>query len=127
MTRGPVRVVVSRVQGVPTRPIYYLLLALIGLTVVVCLRTLGIILVTALLIIPASTGRQLAGRIPTMMLTAAIVSSLSAICGLILSYHFNLASGSSIVLCSAACFVASFALRRRPRKRAAVSAHEIDL
>src|SRR5439155_10406169 len=97
---------IARVEGVPTRPIYYLLLAMIGLTVIVCLRTLGIILVTALLIIPASTGRQLTRRVPTMMLAAAVVSSLSAICGLLLSFHFNLASGASIVLCSSVCFVA---------------------
>src|SRR3954469_15156267 len=68
----------ARVMGVPTRPLYYLLLALTGLTVVICLRTLGVILVTALLVIPASTGRQLARRVPTMMLTAVVVSVLSA-------------------------------------------------
>ena len=106
----------ARVVGVPTRRIYYLLLALIGLTVVICLRTLGIILVTALLIIPASTGRQLATRIPTIMLTAALVSCFSAVAGLLVSYHLNIGSGASIVLCAAACFAASLAATRRPRR-----------
>jgi manganese/iron transport system permease protein len=106
----------ARVVGVPTRPLYYLLLGLIGLTVVVCLRTLGILLVTALLVIPASTGRQLAGRVPTMMLAAVGVSCLSAVAGLLVSYHFNIGSGASIVLCAALCFAASLlASRRRAR------------
>src|SRR3954452_13075952 len=64
----------ARVMGVPTRAIYYLLLGLIGLTIIVCLRTLGVILLTALLVIPASAGLQLADRVPTMMLTAVVVS-----------------------------------------------------
>jgi manganese/iron transport system permease protein len=106
----------ARVMGVPTRPIYYLLLALIGLTIVICLRTVGVILVTALLVIPASAGRQLANRVPTMMLTAVVVSIISACGGLLLSYHLSISSGASIVLCSSVCFAASLVLsRRRPR------------
>ena len=108
----------ARVVGVPTRPIYYVLLGLIGLSVVICLRTLGIILVTALLIIPASAGRELAGRVPMMMLAAVVVSCVSALAGLLISYHFNIASGASIVLCAAACFTLSVGLgRRRPLRR----------
>ena len=106
----------ARVMGVPTRAIYYLLLGLIGLTVIVCLRTLGVILVTALLVIPASAGRQVANRVPTMMLTAVIVSSLSAFGGLLLSYHLSISSGASIVLCSALCFAVSLGIGRRPVK-----------
>jgi manganese/iron transport system permease protein len=103
----------ARVVGVPSRLLYYLLLGLIGLTVVVCLRTLGVLLVTALLVIPASAGRQLARRVPTMMLAAVAVSCLSALAGLLLSYYLNIGSGASIVLCSAACFAASLVVGRR--------------
>jgi manganese/iron transport system permease protein len=106
----------ARVLGVPTRAIYYLLLGLIGLTVIVSLRTLGVILVTALLVIPASAGRQVASRVPTMMLTAVVVSSLSAFGGLLLSYHLGISSGASIVLCSALCFAVSLGIGRRPVK-----------
>ncbi|MCC6179791.1 MAG: metal ABC transporter permease [Chloroflexi bacterium] len=102
----------ARVVGVPTRLLYYLLLGLIGLTVVISLRTLGVILVTALLVIPASAGRQLAGRIPTMMLAAVIVSILSAVAGLLVSFHLSVGSGASIVLCAAVCFALSLALGR---------------
>src|SRR4051794_38153656 len=118
----------ARVIGVPTRPLYYLLLALTGLTVVICLRTLGVILVTALLVIPASAGRQLARRVPTMMLTAVIVSILSAVAGLLLSYHFNISSGASIVLCSAVCFAVSLGLsRRRGRTESLTSLDDLNL
>ena len=109
----------ARVEGVPTRWLYYLLLGLIGLTVVVCLRTLGIILVTALLVVPASTGRQLTQRVSTMMLAAVVVSCLSAVAGLLASYYLNIGSGASIVLCSAVCFAASLLVGRRPRRRGA--------
>lgn len=107
----------ARVMGVPTRAIYYLLLGLVGLTVIVCVRTLGVILVTALLVIPASAGRQLADRVPTMMLTAGVVSCLSAFGGLLLSYHASISSGASIVLCSALCFVICLGLGRRLPQR----------
>jgi ABC-type Mn2+/Zn2+ transport system permease subunit len=103
----------ARVEGVPARALYYVLLGLIGLTVMVCLRTLGIILTTALLVIPASTGRQLASRVSRMMLAAVGVSCFSAVAGLWISYTFNVSSGASIVLSSAACFVASVAFRRK--------------
>jgi ABC-type Mn2+/Zn2+ transport system permease subunit len=103
----------ARVVGVPTRALYYLLLGLIGLTVVVCLRTVGIILVTALLVIPASAGRQFARRVSTMMLAAVVVSCFSAVVGLLVSYHFNIGSGASIVLCSAAGFALSLLAGRR--------------
>jgi ABC-type Mn2+/Zn2+ transport system permease subunit len=105
----------ARVVGLPTRQLHYLLLGLIGLTVVICLRTLGIILVTALLVIPASTGQQLAHRVSTMMLIAVVVSCFSAVGGLVLSYHFGIGSGASIVLCSAASFaIGLLASRLRP-------------
>jgi ABC-type Mn2+/Zn2+ transport system permease subunit len=103
----------ARVVGVPTRALYYLLLGLIGLTVVVCLRTVGIILVTALLVIPASAGRQFARRVSTMMLAAVVVSCFSAVVGLLVSYHFNIGSGASIVLCSAVGFALSLLAGRR--------------
>ncbi len=89
------------------------LLGLIGLTVVVCLRTLGVILVTALLVIPASAGRQVAQRVPTMMLAAVAVSCTSAVAGLLVSYHFSIGSGASIVLCASTCFVVSLGIGRR--------------
>jgi ABC-type Mn2+/Zn2+ transport system permease subunit len=51
-----------------------------------------------MLIAPAATGALFARRISTMMLIATVVGSTSTYVGLLISYHFNLAAGASIVL-----------------------------
>ena len=61
-----------------------------------------------------------------MMVTAVIVSMPQRDCGLLLSYHFNIGSGASIVLCSAVCFAVSLGLgRRRPRAEPLTTASEL--
>ena len=79
----------ARVVGVPTRRLYYLLLAMIGLTVVICLRTLGIILVTALLIIPALDRPPTRHPHPDDDAGGGPGELLSAIAGLLVSYHLQ--------------------------------------
>lgn len=96
----------------PTEPLRYLLLALIAVTVVVSLQTVGAGLMAAMLITPAATGYLLARRLSTMMLIAILVGAGSGIIGLYLSYYISIASGAAIVLVATACFGVAWLVNR---------------
>lgn len=88
----------SHVIGMPTTAIYLLLLSLVALSVVVMIKVVGVILVIALLAIPAAIAKQYTYKIGRMMILAVILGMILTTGGLYLSYLFNLASGATIVL-----------------------------
>ncbi len=98
----------SRVVGAPTEGLYLLLLCLIALTVVVLIRVVGIILVIALLTIPAALARQFTHSLKRMMLLAILIGAIFTFSGLWLSYALDLASGATIILVSGTAFLLSF-------------------
>ena len=109
----------STVSGVPTERLYLLLLCLIALTVVVLIRVVGIILVIALLTIPAALARQFTHNLKNMMLLAILAGVVFTFSGLWISYVLNLASGATIILVSSTVLFISFSinkLRRRTRE-----------
>ncbi len=97
----------------PMKTLDYLLFILIAITIVVSLQTVGVALMIAMLITPAATASLLTNRLPVMMGLAAIISALSSIIGLYLSYYLNIASGSAIVLTATVVFLVVFASRRK--------------
>lgn len=102
----------SEILGVPTRIIYLLLLCLVALSIIVLVRVVGIILVIALLTIPAVIARQFTARMHRMMIVAVIVAVVLAIVGLWVSYVLDIASGATIVIVLAAAFGVSTLLKR---------------
>ena len=102
----------SKVSGVPTERLYLLLLGLIALTVVVLIRVVGIILVIALLTIPAAMARQFTYKIKTMMLLAILFGAIFTFSGLWLSYLLDLASGATIILVSGVALFISFGINK---------------
>ncbi len=86
------------VVGVPVQALYLLLLCMIALTVVLLIRVVGIILVIALLTIPATMAKQFTHDLKKMMLLAIFFGALFTFGGLWLSYEFDLASGATIIL-----------------------------
>jgi len=78
-----------------------------GFSVIASFQTVGTLLVLGMLIAPAATGSLFARRIESMMLIAALVGSLSTYIGLLISYHYDLAAGASIVLTAVAIFAIS--------------------
>jgi len=105
------------VVGVPVEALYLLLLCLIALTVVVLIRVVGIILVIALLTIPAAMARQFTHDLRKMMLLAILFGAIFAFGGLWLSFELDLASGATIVLLSGVVFLASLGFARLRKKR----------
>ncbi len=97
----------SMVVGVPARKLYLLLLCLVALSVVVLIKVVGVMLVMALLTIPAVISRQFTYNLKKLMFLSTITGAIFTVMGLWLSYLYNLASGATIVLVLGASFVLS--------------------
>jgi manganese/iron transport system permease protein len=89
----------------PVTILNYLLLVLISIVVVVSLQTVGIALVLAMLITPATTAFLLTRRLPVMMGIAALIGAVSGFVGLYLSFYVSIASGAAIVLVAVGVFI----------------------
>jgi manganese/iron transport system permease protein len=92
-------------SGLPVARLEYLLLALLGVTIVVSIQAVGIIMVVAMLVTPAATAQLLVIRFGRMMAVGVALAAVSAVLGLYLSFYLNLASGASIVLVETVFFV----------------------
>jgi zinc transport system permease protein len=88
----------SKVVGMHLDFIYMLLLSLVALSVVVLIKVVGVILIIALLSIPAAISKQVTYNIKKLMLLSVFIGIVLTISGLLLSYIFNLASGATIIL-----------------------------
>jgi zinc transport system permease protein len=102
----------STVAGIPVEALYLLLLGLIALTVVVLIRVVGVVLVIALLTIPATTARQFTHSLRMMMALATAIGAVCTVTGLWLSYLFDLPSGATIVAVSIALLLVAITARR---------------
>jgi manganese/iron transport system permease protein len=100
-------------SGLPVAGLEYLLLALLGVTIVVSIQAVGIIMVVAMLVTPAATAQLVVVRFNQMMALAAVLAAVSAVVGLYLSFYLNVASGASIVLVETLWFALAFALGPR--------------
>jgi manganese/iron transport system permease protein len=102
-------------SGLPVERLDYLFLALIALTIVVSLQSVGIILVVAMLVTPAATAQLVTRSFGRLVATSAGIGVLAPIVGLYLSFWVNSASGATIVLVETAVFAITLGLARRPR------------
>jgi zinc transport system permease protein len=89
--------------------IHLLLLCLVALTVVMLMRVVGLILVIALLTMPAAVGAQYTADLKRMMLISVVLGVLFTTVGLWLSYAFDLTSGATIILTAALGFLVAIA------------------
>ncbi len=109
----------AAVSGLPVRGLYFLLLGLMALTVIISIKIVGIILVQALLVIPAAAAHQLARSFGRMMGLSVAIGVVSGVAGLLFSYLWDLPSGASIVLTAGAIFLVCFAFSPKRRRRPA--------
>lgn len=94
----------AQAAGVPARPLRFLLLTLLAVTIVAAVRLVGIVLVSAFLVIPAATGQAIARSLRGMLVVAILSAVVSVLVGLMISWAWDLPSGAAIVLVSAALF-----------------------
>ncbi len=109
----------ARVEGLPTRALYVLLLVLLSVTIVVALRAVGFLMVSALLILPAATANLLSrnfNHVMALSLVAGVVGVMGGL-GLNLTVLADLPAGATIVLTLFALFTLAFAATGLARRR----------
>jgi ABC-type Mn2+/Zn2+ transport system permease subunit len=99
------------VAGFRASRYHVVMLVMVATTVVVSFQAVGTLLVFGMLIAPAGAGALLARRVTAMMAWAAGLGSASVYIGLLLSYHFDLAAGASIVFVTVCMFFVVFTVQ----------------
>ena len=104
----------ARTSGVPVTALNLMLTLLTALTTVVAMRMVGVLLVSAMIVIPTLTGFSL-GRSFRRATTVAVVAALAAVgIGLTAAYYLSLAAGGAVVLTALLIFAGVAVLRRVP-------------
>jgi zinc transport system permease protein len=95
----------ARVSGVPVGALNVALAALAAVTIGVSMRIVGILLIAALMVLPAIAASRVAWSVRSAILLAMAIGVGSVFAGLTISFYADLAPGGAIVLVSAGCFV----------------------
>lgn len=101
----------ARVGGIPTRAINIALIMLAALTVAFSIPIIGVLLISALIVIPVVTALQFRKSFMTTILYAEIISLFSVISGVIGSFYLNIPAGGAIVLLTLTIFVLTLLLK----------------
>jgi zinc transport system permease protein len=112
----------ARLRGIPVGFFYLLLLVLVAVTVVLLIQVVGLILVLALLTLPAAVAGHYFSSLGRIMLVATALGAALSISGLALSYGPDLPAGPTIILLAGAVYVASAVLSQVLARRRAVRA-----
>jgi ABC-type Mn2+/Zn2+ transport system permease subunit len=111
--------------GLPARELSFLMLVLVSLTIVLSLQAVGVMLVLALVVTPASAAYQLTYSYRALFGLSVLFGNAACLLGLVLSYLFDLPSGATIVLTATgiffSCLLFSPKRRGRPWRRAAAA------
>lgn len=97
----------ARLRGVPVGLFYLLLLWMVALTVVILIQVVGLILVLALLTLPAAIAGQYTRTLAAMMLLATLLGVAFTGAGLALSYEPDLPAGATIILLAGVAYLLS--------------------
>jgi zinc transport system permease protein len=100
----------SFVVGIPVKALYFVLLAMISLSVVMIIRAVGLILVIALLTIPPYISEKYTTSLAKMMALSSLLGVLFTMAGLWFSYHYNLSSGATIIMVAGLAFFISLGI-----------------
>lgn len=95
----------AQVNGIPTRKINILLITLTALTVSLAIPIVGILLISALIVVPVVTALQFKKSFKETIMIAECISVFSVIAGIIASFYLNLSTGGTIVLITIAFFI----------------------
>ncbi len=103
----------AQVSGINARAFNLILMILAAITIALSMRIVGILLIGALMVIPVITAMQFSKSFKQALLCSVLISLVSVVSGLFLSYFYDLASGGTIVLVSLAIFLVAMAFRSK--------------
>ena len=117
MTLMVVNPILAKTHGVKVKVYQYAYAAMLSIIVIFSVRAVGVFLVTAMLVVPAATARNLARSAGGMFWWALAAGLSSAVIGLLISAQrwSQMATGATVVLCACVWFIASLAIRRQRR------------
>ncbi|MDX1756933.1 MAG: zinc ABC transporter permease subunit ZnuB [Marinobacter sp.] len=105
----------ARVEGFPVERLRLTLMLMFSLVIAVAMKIVGVLLITALLIIPAATARRLARTPEHMVILAVTIAMVSVVGGLSLSWYGDTPAGPSVVVAAFLLFLLTYGLVRRPQ------------
>ena len=109
---------VAQVSGIKVSWVEALLMGMLSLTILVTMRVIGTLLISALLVIPASVARMLTNSFSRMLWISPLVGATSAFIGMNLAYHLDTSASATIILVGTLMFILVYAvsgLRGRSR------------
>ena len=109
----------ARTKGVPVRLMDNLFVVLIAVIVMLAIQWVGLLIINAMLILPAAASRNVAGNLRSYHLLALIFGLFSGVLGLLLSYFNAVAAGPTIVLIAAVLFFGTFFIRSKVKEEPA--------
>jgi zinc transport system permease protein len=107
---------VAHISGMPVVFLDHFFLTILALSIVISMKIIGIILVSALLVIPGAAASQITKRYVSMVVASVLIALISTTGGLFISYYADLASGATIVVLASFIFFITFVISRL-RKR----------
>ena len=109
---GSINASLARTRGVHTRLTECLFVVPVAVAVMLAIKWVGVMLINALLILPAAAGRNLARSSRSHAVWSISLAMVSGVAGLLSAYAWDTSAGAAIVLYAAACYFISLALRR---------------
>ncbi len=104
--------VFSEVRGLPVGALHITLLCLVAVSVVMMMRVVGLIMVIALLTIPAAISGMFNRRLSLMMVWAVVLGIVFTTAGLMAAWQWNLTSGAAVILSAGVCYFLALAWKR---------------
>lgn len=99
----------ARSIGIPSRALHYLMMLMLAVTIVISLKAVGVVLVSAMLVTPAAAAYLLSNRLSTMLWLSALIGMITGAVGAFLSYlGSHLPTGPLMVLTSGTIFLGVF-------------------
>ena len=103
-------------RGVSTKWVEYAFVSLVAVVVMLSIRWVGVLLINALLILPAAAARNISRTAAQHALFSVLIGLFCGVAGLVASYYLeNTGAGAAIVLCAAACYAVTLPLRAKVR------------
>ncbi|MEW9123997.1 MAG: metal ABC transporter permease [Thermotaleaceae bacterium] len=106
----------ANLAGIPVQKINVFFIVMIATTITLAMRIVGILLVSSLMVIPVAASLQIARSFREATFLSLIFAEIAVISGILLSYHFELASGGTIVLISVLILMVVLVLKNMSRK-----------
>ena len=100
-------------------------MVMLSVTILVTMRVIGTLLISALLVIPAATARMITNSFSRMLLLSPLLGAGSCLVGMNLSYHLDTSAGATVILVSAAAFTVTYSIAGRRARLRVASLHHL--